>query len=84
MDSVRGMLHDLKKLVFDYRINKKTLTTQEFEKQIETLARETRTQIERKFFKSKKEIHNEALVEFAKMVQRENKDEEQKGEYINI
>ena len=80
-NSITEMLNYLKKLVFDSRINKKELTKEDFEKEIENRAKVTHFTIINKFFKNSENYHQQANVEFSEMVQRENKvEEEQKGE----
>ena len=56
-NSLTGMLHYLKKLVFDSRINKKELTKEDFEKEIEILSKVTHATIINKFFKNRENYH---------------------------
>jgi len=51
-NSLEGMLNDLKQQVLDSRINKNTLTPEQFEKTVQNLAKETRVLIIDKFFKN--------------------------------
>ena len=62
------MLQELKKEVFDSRINKEKLTEEDFKKKIEELAEVTKTEILNMFFKNKEDYHKYAAVEFIQMV----------------
>ena len=51
------MLQELKKEVFDSRINKEKLTEEDFKKKIEELAKKTKSKIINMFFKKPEDFH---------------------------
>ena len=65
---LKELLHKLKKLVFDFRINNKVLIKEVFQEEIESLAKVYRTNILNKLFKNKEDYHKEANAEFTQMV----------------